>query len=535
MGLLIVLFGWNDVISLRAEEPRRAIVAMEMYLSGEYIAPHINGWPYYNKPPVFNWVLVFFMWVFDSFEEWVVRIPSIISFLLIGLISYNINKQYFSKKIALLSSLFFLTSADLLFFGSINAGEIDIFFSLIVYLQTIATFYFYNKKKYFKMFLYSYILAAVGTLIKGPPSIAFQALTILGWLLYKKEYKLLFSIKHITSGIVFLVIVAGYFMVYNINQDGIGFAFRLFKEASMRTGLEHSFSDTVVGTLTFPLYLAKLLLPWSLFVIFWFKKGFWSTIKKNQLLLFSAIFLITNIWIYWLTPDHKARYLYMFFPYITLLLAYFFVEQKEKSKTLSKVFHYVFLSAMILVSLGFVSTLFISELAIIKAIYFKVILLLILSIVTIFSYLKVSKLRIYCFILFIVCCRLAINFFYLPMVRKYEYRDNYYEQKVADMLTITNNEPIYWYSKKPYNLKFNAAIGSFVIEKVSLKSARLIAYQTPYYITKGTNEVMQFHTTMENNRYYLTPTTEIDTNDFKIHYSFTDKFIARTLVLVEKN
>ena len=103
------------------------------------------------------------------------------------------------------------------------------------------------------------------------------------------------------------------------------------------------------------------------------------------------------------------------------------------------------------------------------------------------------------------------------------------------MLTITNNEPIYWYSKKPYNLKFNAAIGSFVIEKVSLKSARLIAYQTPYYITKGTNEVMQFHTTMENNRYYLTPTTEIDTNNFKIHYSFIDKFIARTLVLVKKN
>jgi 4-amino-4-deoxy-L-arabinose transferase-like glycosyltransferase len=46
-----------NIVELRGEEPRRAIVAMEMDITGEYVVPKINGWNYYNKPPLFNWVL----------------------------------------------------------------------------------------------------------------------------------------------------------------------------------------------------------------------------------------------------------------------------------------------------------------------------------------------------------------------------------------------------------------------------------------------------------------------------------------------
>lgn len=531
LGLLVVLFGWNDVINLRAEEPRRAIVGIEMFLSGEYIAPHINGWAYYNKPPIFNWLLVFFYWIFNSFEEWVVRIPSILSFLLIGLISYRINKQFFSKKVAFFSSLFFLTSADILFFGSINAGEIDLFFSLTVYLQTIAIFYYYNKGAYFKMFLYSYIFAAIGTLTKGPPSIAFQGLTLLGWLLYNKEFKLLFSLKHIVSGLFFLGIVVGYFMIYNLNNDGVGFAVRLFKEASMRTGAEHSFSDTLVGAATFPFYLGKLLLPWSLFVIFWFRKDFISLIKKNQLLLFSSIFIVANIILYWFTPDHKARYLYMFLPYFCLLLAYFFVHQKENWKKASSFFYYLFLVAMVIATIGFIASIFIPQLKAIESLYLKSSILIILSLFVLFLYVKFKRTQAYSFLLFIITCRLAINFFYLPMVNLHQNID--YNKTVKEMLSITNGDMIYWYGKNPYTFKSDASIGPLKMKEVSISSAPLLAYQIPYYLSKETNQIMQFDTILKPNTFYLTPAQEIDTNQYKIYYSFEDKWQQKQLVLIK--
>ncbi len=40
------------------EEPRRALVAMEMMYSGDYIHTTIHGAAYYNKPPLFNWLVV---------------------------------------------------------------------------------------------------------------------------------------------------------------------------------------------------------------------------------------------------------------------------------------------------------------------------------------------------------------------------------------------------------------------------------------------------------------------------------------------
>ena len=45
---------------LYLEEPRRAVIAMEIAWSGNYWAPTLFGEWYYNKPPVFNWLLLVF-------------------------------------------------------------------------------------------------------------------------------------------------------------------------------------------------------------------------------------------------------------------------------------------------------------------------------------------------------------------------------------------------------------------------------------------------------------------------------------------
>ena len=44
-------------MELRGEESRRAVVTMEMIFTDHYLAPTLHGLPYYNKPPVFNWVV----------------------------------------------------------------------------------------------------------------------------------------------------------------------------------------------------------------------------------------------------------------------------------------------------------------------------------------------------------------------------------------------------------------------------------------------------------------------------------------------
>ena len=141
-------------------------------------------------------------------------------------------------------------------------------------------------------------LLALGTLTKGPPSIAFQALTLLPWILFHKKWKLLFSIQHIIGILVFILIVGGYFYWYSAYGDSLGYMTRLFKEAAQRTGMEQSFGDVLLGTVEFPVLLIKLLAPWSLFVVFMFRKDLLSVIRKTPILkILRYIFTVQSTFV----------------------------------------------------------------------------------------------------------------------------------------------------------------------------------------------------------------------------------------------
>ena len=101
--LAFALLSHLDHLPLKFEEPRRGVVAMEMEYSGNYIAPTINGEYYYNKPPIYNWLLVFLFKIFNSKEDWVLRVPTVLSFVLLAFVNFQVNRRKLGDKVALLS------------------------------------------------------------------------------------------------------------------------------------------------------------------------------------------------------------------------------------------------------------------------------------------------------------------------------------------------------------------------------------------------------------------------------------------------
>ncbi len=75
--------------------------------SGNYVVPTLLGENYYNKPPMFNWVLAGLMQITGSVSEWVVRLPGVLSLILISLLLYFITARFADKETGLLSALFF--------------------------------------------------------------------------------------------------------------------------------------------------------------------------------------------------------------------------------------------------------------------------------------------------------------------------------------------------------------------------------------------------------------------------------------------
>lgn len=110
--LVVGYFADLNGLSLRAEEPRRAVVAMETALGDSYIVPKIHGQPYYNKTPVFNWVIAGCYDLFGSMEEWVVRLPGVLSVWLTALLIFVVARKEIGAQKARLGALIYLTSAD---------------------------------------------------------------------------------------------------------------------------------------------------------------------------------------------------------------------------------------------------------------------------------------------------------------------------------------------------------------------------------------------------------------------------------------
>ena len=113
--------------------------------------------------------------------------------LLTGALNYWVVRRYTkSLETALLSSLFYVTSGDILFYFSM-LGEIDIFYTFLAYCQVIFIFAGYEQKRWMWLFIGSYFFTAAGLLTKGLPSLAFQGITLLAVAGYKGQWRWLFA------------------------------------------------------------------------------------------------------------------------------------------------------------------------------------------------------------------------------------------------------------------------------------------------------------------------------------------------------
>jgi 4-amino-4-deoxy-L-arabinose transferase-like glycosyltransferase len=315
-ALVLALFWRAGALPLRGEEPRRAVVALEMWSSGDPLVPRIHEEAYHNKPPAFNVLLAGVFALTGRTDEAAVRWPGLLCFLATAWAVGRFARSAWGHEAGWLTGLAFATSADLLFFGTLYAGEIDLFFALMVTLQALAIYRFERAGRPWALFLASYALMALGVLTKGPPSILFQGLTLLAWLGWTRRWRWLVHPAHAAGLALAAAAVGGYFAAYAAQgEDAWGFAAQLFSEASQRTGFESRPLDTLRDSLAFPLRLGQLLLPWSLFALLPLG-GALRRKAGDPALAFAALFVLANVGPYWFTGELRNRYVYMFLPFL---------------------------------------------------------------------------------------------------------------------------------------------------------------------------------------------------------------------------
>ena len=246
---------WN------ADEPRYGEVAKEMIKLGDWITPHLNYRPWFDKPPLYMW-LTALIFRFFGWDEFTTRLWSALFGIAGVIVVYFLGKNIFNKKVGFLSALVLATSFQ--YIAQSRLAVLDIPLNFFISLSFLFFFLGYKnisrKRVYYLLFFASMGLA---TLTKGPIGAVFPCLIIGSYLLLAKETKILKEMKIFLGVIIYLAIAAPWYAVefWRHGNEFMGSFFMLRHFMRYLTPLVHK------GPIYYYIPVLFLgFLPWSSFL-----------------------------------------------------------------------------------------------------------------------------------------------------------------------------------------------------------------------------------------------------------------------------
>lgn len=356
VGLLLLLCPPAFLIHLglsafNGDEAIRTLVALEMDLSGNFIATTMHGADYINKPPLFNWLIWGMSKLWGNFGEWPSRLTTVTLLGLFGLIHYRILRWEFERGPAFLGTMMLLTSGRFLFYDAL-LGLIDTGFSLIIYLLFMSLYRNGKAANWRAFFAHSYAWMAIGFLLKGFPAIVFQGLSVLAALWFFGQVRRLFSWAHLRGIFLAAAILGAYLAVLSFYRPLDVFLSNLLHESTKRTVIAYDWGRFWAHLVKFPLESQYHFLPWSLLLLFWFQRSFRTALQGQPFIAFNFLILVVNLPIYWTSVQVLPRYLLMFIPLFNTIGLYFLAQNAQQPSWVWRIIYGFWGGLLVLGALG---------------------------------------------------------------------------------------------------------------------------------------------------------------------------------------
>lgn len=448
-------------IDPRVDEIRRGLVSLEMLLSGNYMVPTINGEPYLNKPPLYNWLLTLSYKTFGV-NEFALRMPVIAAIFWYGWLIYIFTSKFISKKAALIATLLFITNGRILIYDSL-LGLIDILYSSLVYLSFMLVYYYGKKEKWYQLFIYSYLLLVVGYLMKGLPSIVYQGFLLMVFFLMEKKWKILFHKAHFIGAGIAIALLGIYYYFYfqQVNFTPSQLFTRIITESTIRTVKEDAnwLKDFTIHFFTYPMVFTYHYAPWTLLGLLVIRKNGMQILRQNNFIWFNALLFFYCFFIYWFSPYIIARYMFMLLPLFFTVGAYYYMEVAKPNEKFITIFNYTLISILIIVGVGCLSLPFISFTNHLPGIIWKSMVVAAMLVTCGYLAIRFPSLRLSFIILGIICSRFGFNWFVVDQRGQFSIDQRHEAEKV---MQLANGRPIFLQKGadhvNPDGLSFNIAL-----------------------------------------------------------------------------
>jgi len=232
MMLLAVVTIFNNlggIPLLDPDEPVYAETPREMIVFGDYVSPRIYGDYWYDKPPMYYW-LVAGSFKLLGMNEFTARFPAAFLAVVCVAMVYRSMSRFFSRRSGVISGLVLATSIEYFYLGkaAVTDSTLTVFF-------TMALLFFLEQKYYL-----FYFFCALATVTKGPIGILLPGLIICIWLLVTRQFNRIKTMK-IPGGVILFLLVAGpwYWAMYHIHGSAFLDGFIGLNNITRFTSPEH--------------------------------------------------------------------------------------------------------------------------------------------------------------------------------------------------------------------------------------------------------------------------------------------------------
>ncbi|MEX2015130.1 MAG: glycosyltransferase family 39 protein [Candidatus Hydrogenedentales bacterium] len=159
-----------------ADEPRYGQVGREMLRSGDYLAPHVNGEPYFEKPPLLFWLIAAVSAPVGDVTEFSARMPSVIAALVVLCFTFLLARRLYGDRVAIWSAVILALSVR--FWWQARTVQIDMLLTACM-TGALLAFWLWHTSRRTQYLILLYAAVALGLLAKGPPALVFPLLLII--------------------------------------------------------------------------------------------------------------------------------------------------------------------------------------------------------------------------------------------------------------------------------------------------------------------------------------------------------------------
>lgn len=309
---------------LWAAEGRWAEINREMFFSGDFFHPTINGEPYFDKPLLTYWLISLVSLITGSLNEWSARIPSALAGVAAVWATVRLGRRLWSERVGLIAGWLLLTGYGFIFWSRTATAESE---NLLAVILCVAWYWARRDRPSFTTFFLFWLIAFLGALTKGLTAVVIPVLAVLPDLLRRGRWRMLFRPAHLLALVLAVMIYLAPFLYASFSRPDYGESglVLVFRENILR--YFHPF-DHKGPIYTYIFQIPLLFLPWSPLFLAALAGSLlnWKKLDERTRWLIQAIGLIFIF--FSLSGSRRSYYILPVFPLIALWTANFLVGMK---------------------------------------------------------------------------------------------------------------------------------------------------------------------------------------------------------------